>query len=127
MELRGKYERTSTLSYVFKYVIGFPSCAVGTFRRRFGEGGIRFIRYGYYDDKDRSGPPDVIYPDFLKEPHYTNAGEPFVTMMQDACPHYKGEARRADDTTCGECEYFHRGEEWFGLCHSPKNKREGQA
>ncbi len=82
------------------------------------------LRYGYYDEKDRAGPPDVIYPDFLKEPIYTEDGEPLVTMMQDACPHYQGNAKRADDATCGECKYFRRGEEWFGICHAPQNKME---
>ena len=63
-------------------------------------GKIFELRYGYYDDKDRTGPPDVIYPDFLKAPSYTESGEPLVTRMQDACPSYKGEARRADDAVC---------------------------
>ena len=83
--------------------------------------------YGYYDEKDRSGPPDVIYPDFIKSPIYAEGGEPFVTMMQDACPCYEGNAKRADDATCGECRHFRRGEEWFGLCHSPENRKEKQA
>lgn len=81
------------------------------------------LRYGYYDDRDRSGPPDVIYPDFIKAPIYTDEGEPIVTMMQDACPYYKGDKRRSDDTTCGECQLFYRGAEWFGLCRAEKNKR----
>ena len=81
------------------------------------------LRYGYYDEKDRSGPPDVIYPDFMQEPIYTDGGEPLVTMMQDACPRYKGNVKRIDDATCGECKYFLRGKEWFGLCQSPQNKR----
>lgn len=85
------------------------------------------LKYGYYDDRDRSGPPDVIYPDFTKEPTYTDGGEPLVTMMQDACPHYKGDVKWVEDTTCGECKHFCRGEEWFGLCRCPKNKREEQA
>ena len=25
------------------------------------------LKYGYYDDMDRSGPPDVIYPDFIED------------------------------------------------------------
>ena len=84
------------------------------------------LKYGYYDDKDRSGPPDVIYPDFIKEKVYADGGEPLVTMMQDVCLHYKGDVKRIDDATCGECKYFLRGEEWFGLCRCPKNKREEQ-
>ena len=87
-------------------------------------GKIFELRYGYYDDRDRTGPPDVIYPDLLKDPVYTEDGCPLVTMMQDACPHYKGSAGRPDDAICGECRCFVRGEEWFGLCRSPKNRRE---
>ena len=50
--------------------------------------------YGYYEDYERENPtvePMPIYPNFRKEPLYTDEGEPFVTMMQDACPYYKGE------------------------------------
>ena len=84
------------------------------------------LRYGYYEECDRQSPlcePIVIYPDFLKEPAYTKEGTPFVTMMQDACKHYKGHAKRTPDTTCAECQHFRRGEEWFGLCTCPKNKK----
>lgn len=81
------------------------------------------LRYGYYDDIDRSGEPDVIYPDFTATPVYTREGEPFVTMMQDACDQFKGEGRRTDDTTCSECAYLKRGEEWFGICTCPRNKK----
>lgn len=84
------------------------------------------LRYGYYEECDRQNPlcqPIPIYPDFLKEPHYTLDGKPFVTMMQDTCDSYKGDARRTDDTTCADCKYFKKGEEWFGVCKCPKNKR----
>lgn len=81
------------------------------------------LKYGYYDDKDRSGPPDVIYPDFTKEPIYTESGEPLVTMMQDACTNYIGNVKCIDDATCGECKHFRRGEEWFGICRSLKRQR----
>ena len=84
------------------------------------------LRFGYYDDKDRTHEPDVIYPDFTKEPQYTEDGEPFVTMMQDACEHYCSKRRRNDDSLCAECEYFKRGEDWFGICGCPKNKRSNE-
>jgi hypothetical protein len=51
------------------------------------------LRYGFYEERDRQSPlcePAIIYPDFIKEPLYTENGEPFVTMIQDACVHYKG-------------------------------------
>ena len=84
------------------------------------------LRYGYYEECDRQSPlcrPIVIYPDFQREPVYTDEGTPFVTMMQDACECYSGEAKRTADTTCAECECFQRGEEWFGICTCPKKKK----
>lgn len=81
------------------------------------------LRYGYYDDRDRSGPADVIYPDFRREPLFTDTGEPFVTMMQDICDHYESDLPSTDDSTCADCKRFVRGEEFFGICSSPKTKR----
>ena len=83
------------------------------------------LRYGYYEDYERENPtvePMPIYPNFKEEPLYTDEGLPFVTMMQDACPHYKGEKKRTPDSTCDECKYFSHGEDWFGICTCPKNK-----
>ena len=79
--------------------------------------------YGYYEDKDRGGAPDVIYPDFIQDPVYTDDGTPFVTMMQDACEKYIGKNEKTPDTSCADCQYFRRGEEWFGVCACPKNKK----
>ncbi len=81
------------------------------------------LRYGYYADIDRTRPPDVIYPDFSVTPLFTEEGAPFVTMMQDACPCFRGATRRTEDSTCAECRYFRRGEEWFGLCAHPDRQR----
>lgn len=84
------------------------------------------LYYGYYEECDRKNPlcePIVIYPDFLGKPVYTEEGIPFVTVMQDACKSYSGKAKRTPDTTCAECEYFQRGEDWIGTCACPKNKK----
>ena len=84
------------------------------------------LRYGYYGERDRENPlcdPSVIYPDFKSSPLHTDTGEPFVTMMQDACSAYKGEHKKTPDTTCADCDYLLRGEEWFGVCVCPKNKK----
>lgn len=81
------------------------------------------LRYGYYESCDRDGPPDVIYPNFQANPQYTAEGQPFVTRMQDACSHYTSNKRKCPDSTCGECGYFHRGEDWFGICRCPHNRR----
>lgn len=80
------------------------------------------LRYGYYEECDRQNPlcePVVLYPDFRKEPAYTEEGAPFVTVMQDACRSYRGDAAHTPDTTCAECRYFRQGEEWFGICTRP--------
>ena len=81
------------------------------------------LRYGYYGECDRRYEPNVIYPDFLSNPVYTDNGEPFVTMVQDACKSYSGKAKRTSDTTCYECKYFHSGEDWIGICTCLKNKK----
>ena len=87
------------------------------------------LKYGFYEERDRLNPlckPVPIYPDFLKEPVYTEAGEPFVTVMQDACEHYKGGTPRTPNTTCAECDYFLDGEEWFGLCRCRLRQRRNE-
>ena len=83
------------------------------------------LRYGYYEDIDVGGEPDIIYPDFQGSPVYTDSGEPFVTMMQDACGLFRGKLPRGEDSTCAECDSFCRGEEFFGICkHSMNRKNE---
>ena len=77
------------------------------------------LRYGFYDERDRQSPlcePAIIYPDFVREPLFTEDGEPFATVMQDACGHYDGNTKRTPDSTCAECKHFLQGEEWFGVC-----------
>jgi hypothetical protein len=75
------------------------------------------LYYGYYEEQDRYGKynePIEIYPDFRKNPIYTDDGLPFVTAMQDTCEHYI----KIKDTTdrCIDCKYYQKGEELFGLC-----------
>ena len=86
------------------------------------------LRYGFYEERDmesRLCEPVVIYPDFLKAPLNTEEGEPFVTMMQDACSGFLGDGKPTPDTTCAECKHFLRGEEWFGICRrAEKGKKE---
>ena len=96
--------------------------------RHTGVGRTFELRYGYYEEKDRQNPlckPAVIYPDFVRDPMYTEDGKPFVTLIQDACHRFDGAAARTADSTCAECRHFLRGEEWFGLCGCPEN-REGK-
>ena len=79
------------------------------------------IRYGYYEEIDRRREPVEVYPDFIKAPLYTDDGFPFVTLMQDACPHYAKKA--AGEAECGNCLYVERGEELIALCRCPRNRR----
>ena len=87
------------------------------------------LRYGYYEECDRQSPlcaPVVIYPDFTKEPVYTDEGTPFVTMMQDTCKSYRGDTKRTPDTTCDECKYFQCGEDWIGICKCVLRRRKNE-
>ena len=84
------------------------------------------LRYGFYDERDRQSPlcePAIIYPDFIREPLFAENGEPFVTVMQDACEHYDGNIEQTPDSTCAECKHFKQGKEWFGICTCPKNRK----
>lgn len=88
------------------------------------EGHSFSLYYGYYEACDRENPamePMPIYPDFSKEPKYTAKGFPFVTQMQDACPHYQG--RRGICCDCGDCKHFLHGEELIGICGCPDKRR----
>jgi len=81
------------------------------------------LRYGYYDDGDRTYPPVVIYPDFASEPLYNEQGLPFATIVQDACEQYEGGGAKSEDSTCADCRYFERGEDWFGICQCLENRQ----
>lgn len=83
------------------------------------------IRYGYYEDSDRYSryaEPMEIYPDFLKEPRYTDEGIPFATAIQCPCRYFSGEMKQ--DNTCEDCSFFRPGEELIGLCVCPNNKKD---
>ncbi len=82
------------------------------------------LLYGYYESFEREIPsnePIPIYPDFIKEPHYTEDGIPITTAMQNVCEFYNG--KNDEDSSCSDCGFFQRGEELFGLCSCPENKR----
>jgi len=88
------------------------------------EGKIFRLLYGYYESFERESifnEPIPIYPDFIKEPHYTDEGIPLVTAMQNVCEFYNG--KNDEDSSCSECVFFQKYEELFGLCNCPQNKR----
>lgn len=80
------------------------------------------LRYGYYEDFEKdNGDPIPIYPNFLKEPMYTEDGYPFVTAMQDAC-----EVALVDPDgfgLCSGCRYFDEGDEFIGICLCEQNRK----
>ncbi len=81
------------------------------------------IRYGFYEDFERgSSEPIPIYPDFANEPQYTPDGSPFVTQMQDMCPHATFRAEGLTDECCGNCSHFRAGTELIGKCVCPFNR-----
>lgn len=85
------------------------------------------LLYGYYESFERESPfndPIPIYPDFIKEPHYTAEGIPLVTAMQNVCEFYIG--KNDEDISCSDCVFFQKYEELFGLCTCSRNKRESK-
>jgi len=85
------------------------------------------LLYGYYESFERESPfnePIPIYPDFIKEPHYTAEGIPIATAMQNVCEFYDG--RNDEDSSCSDCVFFQKHEELFGLCNCPHKKRESK-
>lgn len=83
------------------------------------------LLYGYYENFERESSfndPIPIYPDFIKEPHYTAKGIPIVTAMQNVCEFYNG--KNDEDSSCSDCVFFQKYEELFGLCNCPRKKRD---
>lgn len=81
------------------------------------------LRYGYYEDFEREsafGEPIPIYPDFLKNPQYTDDGYPFVTEMQSLCEHGNSEY---SDGCCSDCFHYLNGDELIGICKCEKRRR----
>lgn len=80
------------------------------------------LKYGYYSDSDRKYEPDIIYPNFIENPEYTDDGRPFVTAMQEPCKEFSD--KRGEDSTCGDCSYYNKGTELIGICVCSKNEKE---
>ena len=80
------------------------------------------IRYGYYEEGDRQFEPVEIYPDFLKNPIYTNDGFPFVTLMQAPCENFK-KLTDDPDRDCGNCRYMERGDELIAVCRCESRRK----
>ncbi len=82
------------------------------------------IYYGYYEDSDRYSKyaePIEVYPNFIKEPIYTDEGIPFATAIQKPCQYFR-KVKDINDC-CGDCAYFKQGEELLGTCICDKRKK----
>lgn len=80
------------------------------------------IRYGYYEEIDKTHDPTEIYPDFIKYPVYMEDGYPFITYMQEGCEHYK-QKEKHDDHDCYSCIYMERGDELIGVCRCKSRRK----
>lgn len=82
------------------------------------------IYYGYYEDGDRYSKypePIEVFPDFIKNPVYTDDGYAFITAIQEPC-HFFKKARDINDR-CRDCVHYEVGEELIGLCkHRARRK-----
>ena len=86
------------------------------------------IRYGFYEERDRHSKyaePIEIYPNFIKEPQYTDEGHPFATAIQSPCPYFSG--KTDENSCCGDCLHYKQCEELMGICLFEKNKQTLQA
>ena len=82
------------------------------------------LRYGFYEDFERESrfaELIPIYPNFLKDPTYTDEGYPFVTQMQELCAN--GKSRVMFDACCADCLYFEEGEDLIGTCKCESRRR----
>lgn len=82
------------------------------------------IKYGYYDEAERYSrfnEPIPVYPDFIKEPKYTEDGFYIVTQIQDKCDYYDGDCNL---DICFKCKHYKNVEDLIGICTCLKNKKD---
>ncbi len=89
------------------------------------EGRTFEIRYGYYEPEleQTHNEPMPIFPNFLKEPQYTDEGYPFVTGDQDICKHFRPKSKISGEGWCNDCVCFVKHEEYIGVCRCECNKK----
>ncbi len=81
------------------------------------------IYYGYYSENERAiWEPAPIFPDFLKNPVFTDSGLPFTRADQDVCPHYSPKPKVSGEEWCNDCKHFKPGEDLIGICRCSKRK-----
>lgn len=88
--------------------------------------GVRFdIYYGFYNEREKElgYEPTPIYPDFDKNPQYTNSGLPIVAVYTDLCPHFQPLPKTIELDGCVNCIYFDKKEDYIGLCTCDSRRR----
>ena len=81
-------------------------------------GGKSFFIYLKYDEQLEENYP--AYPDFQKNPEYTNENRPFATAEQESCQYCKPRVpEKAPPGDCGGCGWFFREQTPYdpiGIC-----------
>lgn len=88
--------------------------------------GARFeIYYGFYNEREKElgYEPTPIYPNFDKEPKYTNRGNLVVAVYKDPCTHFKPLPKTIEIDGCVNCIYFDQKEDYIGFCKCEKQRR----
>lgn len=80
-------------------------------------GGYTFeIRYGYYAENERGRvEPLPIFPDFQKEPVYTDDGYQLAALIHIACSYYKSDKEKPENL-CGDCIYYSQPKQEIAIC-----------
>lgn len=88
-------------------------------------GGHTFdIRYGYYEESDRTlCEPVVVYPDLKNKPVFSPEGYRLVTAVQGPCEHYAVTDGHEPEECCSDCMYYPNAKEEIGVCRCKHNKR----
>ena len=81
------------------------------------------LRYGYYEERDRSGEPVLVYPDLENEPIYTKHGYRIVTAIQSVCKNYFQPNEKCKEDCCYTCIHFSDSKAEIGICRCEIMKR----
>lgn len=80
------------------------------------------LRYGYYEEHERTlCPPVVIFPDLTAACVHSPEGYPLVTQIQDACEHYI-HSGSFPEHWCGDCAHFTGEHREIGICRCEHKK-----
>ena len=80
------------------------------------------IKYGYYEESDRKHcEPVAVYPDLIKNPHYTKQGRPIVTAIQSPCKNYK--SRTEEENCCSDCIHYLNEREEISVCTCEERRK----